>query len=124
MNKNKNTTSLAQQVGRKIAMRRKRLGYTQVQVAQLLGIEQESLSRMEKGVIAPKFSRLESLANVLECTVIDLFRSSDDTVESISKYISEQVGELSKRNQKVAMDALEGVISAFKRHVPQEKIAM
>ncbi len=116
MRQNKTSASLAQQVGKEIAMRRKKLGYTQVQVAQMLGIEQESLSRMEKGIIAPKFSRLESLASVLECSVIDLFRIQNDTVDNLSKYLSESISNLSKKQQKVALEAMEGIMLAFRKY--------
>ena len=57
-----NARTLAMQVGAVIAPRRKQMGLTQVQLATRLGITQDSLSRMENGAIAPKFSRLPELA--------------------------------------------------------------
>ena len=60
-----NDRNLAQRVGAAIAARRKQRGYTQSQLAERLSISQEALSRMEKGIISPKFSRLEDLADAL-----------------------------------------------------------
>ena len=53
-------------VGNAIMKRRQRKGLTQAEFAKLLGIEQHSLSRMEKGTIAPKMSRLQQIADYLE----------------------------------------------------------
>ncbi len=114
--KNENNLTLAQRVGNKIATKRRRLGYTQVEVASMLGIEQESLSRMEKGVIAPKFSRLESLASVLECSVLDLFRSENESTETRSNYLSDQLEKLSKKDQKLALAIIENVLLAFSKN--------
>ena len=77
-----NDRNLAQRVGAAIAARRKQRGYTQSQLAERLSISQEALSRMEKGIISPKFSRLEDLADALGCTVAELFHASSDTTRA------------------------------------------
>ena len=45
-------------LGQAIMTRRQRKGMTQLDLAERLGIEQHSVSRMEKGIISPKISRL------------------------------------------------------------------
>lgn len=74
----KKTTRLAAIVGLNIAARRKAKGWTQAKMAEYYEISSDSLSRMERGFIAPRFSRLEPLAALLDCTVADLFRIPDD----------------------------------------------
>lgn len=68
---------LSELVGGNIARRRKQLGMTQDALAEALKISGSALSRIESGQAAPRFSRLEDLAEVLECQVAELFRSPD-----------------------------------------------
>ena len=57
-----------------IAERRRLLGISQESMAERVGISQESLSRMEKGFIAPRFERLQLFAEAMGCSIADLFR--------------------------------------------------
>lgn len=69
---------LALVVGENISEKRKALGLTQAQLAESLGIGPDSLSRIEKGVVAPRFPRLAEIASLLDCSVADLFRMKGD----------------------------------------------
>ena len=53
-------------------------GWNQTEFAERLGIGADSLSRMERGLVAPRFSRLELIANTLECSVAELFMTQSD----------------------------------------------
>ena len=64
-----------------IAERRRLLGISQEVMAERVGISQESLSRMEKGVIAPRFERLQLFADALGCSIPDLFRIQREVSE-------------------------------------------
>ena len=64
-----------------ISEKRKLLKMSQEELAERVGISQESLSRMEKGVIAPRFERLQLFAEALECSIADLFRGEDEAGE-------------------------------------------
>ena len=77
--KNNDNKRLARLLGVNIAYRRNLLGITQEALAERVGVGAVSLSRMEKGVIAPKFERLQIFADVLGCSVADLFRLPDDS---------------------------------------------
>jgi transcriptional regulator with XRE-family HTH domain len=61
--------------GTVVSERRRLLGMSQETLAERVGISQESLSRMEKGFIAPRFERLQQFADALECSIPDLFRA-------------------------------------------------
>lgn len=69
----KSKQRLAVLVGANIAARRKLKGWNQAQFAERLGIGADSLSRMERGLTAPRFSTLEVMAETLDCAVADLF---------------------------------------------------
>lgn len=77
-------------VGENIARRRKQLGMTQDDLAERLKISGSAMSRIESGQASPRFSRLEELAEILECQVADLFRTANkplsvrlDTIEDM-----------------------------------------
>lgn len=72
---------VAQVFGAIIAEKRKLLGISQEVLSEQVGISQESLSRMEKGLIAPRFERLQAFADALQCSIADLFREQGDTSE-------------------------------------------
>ena len=74
---NDGSNLLTKTVGRIIYAKRKALGLTQAALAEKLGIGQQSLSRIEQGRMAPKFERLQDIADALACGVPDLFRSVD-----------------------------------------------
>lgn len=68
-------------VGENIVYRRKRIGMTQEALAERLKISAAALSRIENGLAAPRFSRLEELANILDCPVADLFRQQSEVLK-------------------------------------------
>jgi transcriptional regulator with XRE-family HTH domain len=51
---------------------------TQAELAEQLNMGSDSLSRIENGIVAPRFQRLEDIAKILDCTVADLFRKGDE----------------------------------------------
>lgn len=67
------TQSLGQFWGQRVAARREDLKITQVQLAQLCGITQQSISRIEAGVIVPRDSLKMTLAKNLGTTPTELF---------------------------------------------------
>ena len=86
------TTNLSILVGKNIAERRKRLGFSQDRLSEALKISASALSRIERGQATPRFERLEDLAEILQCEVADLFRKNDqslsvrlDTIEDMLK---------------------------------------
>lgn len=84
-------------VGTNIAAKRKRKGMNQAQFAEQLGIGADSLSRIESGITAPKFQNLAKIAQVLECTVAELFMcSGDGSGVDFSKKFSEPESAMSE----------------------------
>ncbi|GAB5606354.1 helix-turn-helix domain-containing protein [Sideroxyarcus sp. TK5] len=69
---------LAKRLGALIAARRKSLGLTQGELAEAVGIEQESMSRIETGIITTSLSRLLSLADALDCSIETLLRPASN----------------------------------------------
>ena len=92
---------LALVVGANICARRKLKNMTQASFAEQLGIGADSLSRIERGLAAPRFNTLERMADLLDCSVADLFQLHSDTTSASSNTVSippiEGVTELQKR---------------------------
>ncbi len=86
--------NLAKSVGVLIAARRKSLGLTQGELAERVGIEQESMSRIETGSITPSLSRLFSLADALDCTVESLLSPASRRKPDQSLLLEKLLGEL------------------------------
>lgn len=97
----KSKQRLALIVGANICARRKLKNLTQASFAEQLGIGADSLSRIERGLTAPRFNTLEKMADLLDCPVADLFQIYSDASLSLTQPSSippiEGVTELQKR---------------------------
>ena len=65
-------------VGANIAARRKLKNWSQAELAEKLEITAVSLSRIERGLAAPRFLTLEKLCQIFECSASDLFMSASE----------------------------------------------
>ena len=77
-------------LGAKIKQSRKAKGLTQEQLAELMGIDDKHLSRIEKGFHSPKFSIIQKLAKVLEYNFLvleDVCVQENSTKEKIIRKI-------------------------------------
>ena len=88
-------------VGNAIARQRKLAKMTQSQVAEKLGIEKETVSRLETGFIAPTLVRLEQLSKILDCPVRQFFwyergdeQTQADTIADMIRTLPEEKREL------------------------------
>ncbi|PZR36649.1 helix-turn-helix domain-containing protein [Caulobacter segnis] len=69
--------SLREQVGDLIRHHRDRAGLNQTQLADQIGMSQETISRIERGLLAPSFETLVDLAGALNVEVRDFFEIGD-----------------------------------------------
>lgn len=93
------SSSLLQVVGQNIKAAREGIGLTQSQLAAGLGVEVETVSRYERGVVAPSFQLLERLGVVLKLPVWQLFADGTDMPGVRETGIPEQLKNLSKRDR-------------------------
>ena len=68
--------SLQKRLGLNIAARRKSLGWTQEYLAQHMGVDTETISRIERAVTAPSLKSIEKLAGLLTITIADLLNEA------------------------------------------------
>lgn len=107
--------TLSSRIGTAIMVRRRAKNLTQVELAERLGIEQHSLSRMEHGNIAPKFSRLQQIADELDCSVADLFRDVDASAQDRASAIADTIRELPSPMQEVVVELVENTVASLKK---------
>ncbi|MBV2184692.1 MAG: helix-turn-helix domain-containing protein [Rhizobium sp.] len=79
---------LPQRLGRNIAAARKAQGWTQATLAERVGMEPESISRIERGATLPSLAVLERLAALLRTSVADLLAEYPGSAYSESQRIA------------------------------------
>jgi transcriptional regulator with XRE-family HTH domain len=65
--KKKDSARLAKRLGGNLSERRKQLGWTQEMVAERVGVDAETISRIERGAHLPSLPTLDRLAVALQC---------------------------------------------------------
>jgi transcriptional regulator with XRE-family HTH domain len=105
--------SIAGIVGYNIYIRRKKRKLTQEALAEMVGVGQQSLSRMEKGKIAPRFDRLQCFAEVLGCSVADLFNEGEVSGGTPLDELQALMRPLSSTSQQVVVNIAFEVASAM-----------
>ena len=72
----------AKRLGGNLSARRKQLGWTQEMVAERVGVDVETVSRIERGAHLPSLPTLDRLAEALCCSVGDLLSKEGPEVAS------------------------------------------
>jgi transcriptional regulator with XRE-family HTH domain len=107
------TVSLQKSVGRAIRVHRERVGLTQAVLAEAVGLTEQYIGVIERGVRAPSFKTLDALARTLKTPVRDFFPhplAPDHADEAISDVIS-LLGSLSADEQGRAFKVLQSMFS-------------
>ncbi len=107
--------SLSKIIGINIVLQRKRLGFSQKELASKLNIAYETLGRIERGTATPTIKRLENIAQVLECSVAFLVQSSPHNLQEKSKRLVESLENLSEGKQDIALSIFYATIDALSK---------
>lgn len=106
-NKTKNQgSSLGLVLGANIAERRKKLGWTQADLAERIGVDTETVSRFERGSNLPSLHRLEKLADALKIPLYRLVAASSPRHDDQSLILDEWMSELTPNDREFAMNTL------------------
>ncbi|MDR1608071.1 MAG: helix-turn-helix domain-containing protein [Deltaproteobacteria bacterium] len=93
---------LVKQVGQAIARHRKLNNLTQAKVAEKLGLETETISRLETGVISPTLERLEQFSHLFHCPVVSFFRDAEEDATGLAQSLADIISPL-KPSERSAM---------------------
>ncbi|MDZ4321384.1 MAG: helix-turn-helix transcriptional regulator [Phenylobacterium sp.] len=103
---------LQKSVGRAIRMQRERTGLTQAALAEAVGLTEQYIGVIERGVRAPSFKTLEALARTLKTPVRDFFPhplaqdQADDTLADVIGLLAPLPGDERARALKVLQSML------------------
>ncbi|HDR8948156.1 TPA: helix-turn-helix transcriptional regulator [Burkholderia vietnamiensis] len=98
---------LASVIGRAIAKHRAVSGYTQEQVAEALGIGNEAVSRMERGIVMPTVARLVELANLFECNAADLLTEASSRTSDQARHVGQLLSKLNVNDRTMVVEIVE-----------------
>ena len=84
-------------IGAFIAANRKKLGLTQVQLAEQLGVSNKSVSKWERGVCLPDVSLYQPLCGILDISLTEFFAGEKLSEETLIQRTEETIMEVSKK---------------------------
>ncbi len=108
-----------EQLGRRIAEARKAAGVTQVELAQVLGIAQQTMAHYEGGVSRIAVGMLRTVAKTLSVSIEELIGDDPKPAKrgptpKLQQQI-ERLQQLPKPTQKVVMEMLDGLLAQAAR---------
>ena len=106
---------LAGVVGQAIAKQRMRTGLTQEQVAERLGIGNEAVSRIERGVVIPNIARLLEFAAIFECGAAELLTEVSPRSDDQARRLYELLSLLDTADRQLVMTVVERLVGHLSR---------
>jgi transcriptional regulator with XRE-family HTH domain len=98
-------------LGQKMRQLRKQNGYSQERFAELIGIDPNSVSRIECGVYYPSLDTLEKIAKVLKVEMRDLFLfSNKESAEELRTYLVQTATELDVEKLREVVRAVRKIV--------------
>lgn len=89
-------------LGEKIVKQRKELNYTQEQLADILGVSRQSISKWESDIAYPETDKLIELRKLFDCSMDYLLR--DEVTEKSGVQNSDFTGKVEEISRKVMTD--------------------
>lgn len=90
-------------------------GSPQEQIAERLGIGNEAVSRIERGLVMPNIERLLSLAEVFGCEAADLLTEASARPQDQARHLETRLATLSAEDRQLVMELLESLIQRLGR---------
>jgi transcriptional regulator with XRE-family HTH domain len=105
----------AEAVGQAIARHRVASNLTQEQVAEQLGIGNEAVSRMERGLVMPTVARLMELADIFGCHASDLLTEASNRSSDQARHVTHLLAKLDSRDRAMIVDVVERLATRLAR---------
>lgn len=102
-------------VGKAIANKRSQKGLTQSDVAIKLGIEKETVSRLETGAISPTLSRLHQLSGIFDCPVRHFFWQTEGDENAEADTIADMIRTLPAARRESVVRCVEELVRALQK---------
>lgn len=98
---------LAELVGRAIAKQRMRAGLTQEEVAERLGVGNEAVSRIERGIVIPNIVRLFDFASIFGCEATELLSEASPLPDDQASRLSRLLATLDQPDRQLLVEVLD-----------------
>lgn len=95
------TAELRKRIGRAIAQARLQRGLTQEQVAERLGVEQETISRFERGAVLPPLGRLAELSDLLSVPMAQFVQAGSTRLADQAQEVADQMAGLTPSDREL-----------------------
>lgn len=103
-------------LGEKIAIQRKELNYTQEQLADILGVSRQSISKWESDIVYPETEKLIELGKLFDCSMDYLLKEEviekGDVQTSILTEISRKVVNPKNKDKSKRLLKIIGIVFA------------
>jgi transcriptional regulator with XRE-family HTH domain len=99
--------ALAKSIGSAIAHKRTQAGMTQEAVAAKLGIGNEAVSRLERGIAMPSIQRLYELAELFQCEAVDLLTAGSLHVDDQLRHLKKLLAPLEASDRQLVLAIVE-----------------
>lgn len=105
-------------IGRAIAKYRKVAGLSQEQLAEALGLRNEAVSRMERGIVVPTVERLMVMAEIFSCPLADLVTETSNRPTDEAIYLQSLLAAVNKEDKQMLMEVIEKLATRLKSNKP------
>lgn len=104
---------LSRTVGKAIARHRQERQLTQAEVAEKLGIGNEAVSRIERGIVIPTVARLVELATIFDCDVSELLTETSNRTTDQAQYLYRLLAPLDGADRELVVRLVEQLAERF-----------
>jgi len=91
--------ALAVRVGGRVKELRRQRGITQLALAEVIGVEPETVSRLERGTALPSLEKLENVSDALGVSLAELVGHSSSLPKDQAAVITEMLVKLSPKDR-------------------------
>jgi transcriptional regulator with XRE-family HTH domain len=114
---------LAARVGTAIAEQRRARGLTQAKLAEMIDLEQEAISRWERGTRVPTLHRLQQLSDALDCSVDQLLQRGSKRPDDQMAMIADALDGLDSEERLLIVNFVQQLAEMFKakRHTKSSR---
>jgi transcriptional regulator with XRE-family HTH domain len=95
---------MGKKLGAAIAKRRRELGLTQDNLASLVEVDAETISRMERGTTLPSLNRLFVIAQALQTSAGELLSEASPLASDRARVLGELLEKLEPWDQEVVLE--------------------
>ena len=110
---NKGSADISVQLGRNIAKARKSAGKTQAQLAEQIDVDTLSISRIERGAVAPSLATLSRIAHAVDMPLPNLFIGASTSPNAMADSIASLLDKLPENRRQFLYSQIEAWCDYF-----------